>query len=245
MVAGAAEPEAPQPSWQAGFGFPSEEATDHSYSSGQAPTDDWFNSALPASTPSQNYSSSPRGSGDSPYSSSYSPATPPSTNPNGPSYTNDYIRNAQQESSSRRDSEHNDAAAELTAARWTLIVLGILTIFVNLILFLNVRNEMATVAQEAAAEGDVLDIALLEGIGRVFYGFTMLVGVFFIVLGVSVYQFPLAAPIIGLGLYVTGILMYLILNPLSMVSPFGIMIKIGIIGTLIKAINSGAYYRRR
>lgn len=104
---------------------------------------------------------------------------------------------------------------------------------------------MATVAQQAAAEGEVIDIALFEGIGRVFYGFTMLVGVFFIVLGVSVYQFPLAAPIIGLGLYITGILMYLVLNPLSLISPLGIMIKIGIIGTLIKAINSGAYYRRR
>lgn len=245
MVAGSAEPETPQPSWQGGFDFPSGEATDNSYSSGQAHADDWFNSALPAATPNQNYSASPQGSGYSPYVPSYAPATPPNTNPYGPSYTNDYIRNAQQESSNRRESEHVEASAELTAARWALIVLGLLTIFVNLVLFLNVRNEMATVAQQAAAEGEVIDIALFEGIGRVFYGFTMLVGVFFIVLGVSVYQFPLAAPIIGLGLYITGILMYLVLNPLSLISPLGIMIKIGIIGTLIKAINSGAYYRRR
>lgn len=135
-------------------------------------------------------------------------------------------------------------STELHDARWTLIVIGLLTILVNLLLFFNVDNKIAEVAQDAAAQGEASDIVLFETIGRILYGCTMMVGVVFILLGAGAYQFPVAAPAIGLGLYVLGIVMYLILNPMAMISPFGIAVKFVIIGTLVKAINSGVCYRR-
>lgn len=201
-------------------------------------SEDWLSGALPPPTapPSLNNIKSQ----GSPYSATASGYTQPST----PSYTHDYLRHAHEEQVTRRSDEHHEASTELHAARWTLIVIGILTILVNLLLFFNVSNEIAKVAQDAAAQGDAINITLFENIGRIFYGCTMMVGVVFILLGVGVYQFPVAAPAIGLGLYVLGIAMYLVLNPMGMLSPFGIAVKFVIIGTLIKAINSGVYYRR-
>ena len=120
---------------------------------------------------------------------------------------------------------------------------------VNLLLFFNVDNEIAEVAQDAAAQGEAIYIVLFETIGRILYGCTMMVGGVFILMGAGVYQFPVTAPAIGLGLYVLGlhvlgVVMYLTLNPMAMISPFGIAVKFVIIGTLVKAINSGVYYRR-
>jgi hypothetical protein len=161
----------------------------------------------------------------------------------------DYLRHAQEDRVTRRANEHHEASTELHAARWTLIVIGILTILVDLLLFFNVDNEIAEVAQDAAVQDEAIDIVLFETIGRILDGCTMMVGVVFILMGAGVYQFPVAAPAIGLGLYVLGlhvlgIVMYLILNPMAMISPFGIAVKFVIIGTLVKAINSGVYYRR-
>lgn len=120
---------------------------------------------------------------------------------------------------------------------------------VNLLLFFNVDNKIAEVAQDAAAQDEAIDIVLFETIGRILYSCTTMVGGVFILLGAGVYQFPVAAPAIGLGLYVLGlhvlgIVMYLSLNPMAMISPFGMAVKFVIIGTLVKAINSGVYYRR-
>lgn len=125
---------------------------------------------------------------------------------------------------------------------------------VNLLLFFNVDNKIAEVAQDAAAQDEAIDIVLFETIGRILYGCTTMVGGVFILLGAGVYQFPVAAPAIGLGLYVLGlhvlglhvlgIVMYLSLNPMAIISPFGMSVKFVIIGTLVKAINSGVYYRR-
>jgi hypothetical protein len=125
---------------------------------------------------------------------------------------------------------------------------------VNLLLFFNVDNKIAEVAQDAAAQDEAIDIVLFETIGQILYGCTMMVGGVFILLGAGVYQFPVAAPAIGLGLYVLGlhvlglhvlgIVMYLSLNPMAIISPFGMSVKFVIIGTLVKAINSGVYYRR-
>jgi hypothetical protein len=76
---------------------------------------------------------------------------------------------------------------------------------VNLLLFFNVDNKIAEVAQDAAAQDEAIDIVLFETIGQILYGCTMMVGGVFILLGAGVYQFPVAAPAIGLGLYVLGL----------------------------------------
>ena len=90
----------------------------------------------------------------------------------------------------------------------------------------------------------MIDKNLIEIICRAFYALVVFVGFGFILLGILVYQFPVAAPAIGLIFYGLGILFLLYLNPTEVLRPVGIMIKLAIIGTLVKAINDGAYYRR-
>jgi hypothetical protein len=224
-----------------GAGVQQEEAESYGIGMGTQ-SEDWLGGAMPypaAYSPPSNFPTN---------ASPYCAPSSSNTNPKPPSYTHDYLRHAQEDRVTRRANEHHEASPNGTP-RWTLIVIDILTILVNLLLFFNVDNEIAEVAQDAAAQGEAIDIVLFETIGRILYGRTMMVGVVFILMGAGVYQFPVAAPAIGLGLYVLGlhvlrVVMYLTLNPMAMISPFGIAVKFVIIGTLVKAINSGVYYRR-
>lgn len=207
---------------------------------------------LPGSSPSTN---SWKGGPPAPYSSSssaghgsygqpYHGATPQNQNPYGASYTHDYLRNAHAENEAQHQSNQVEHSTELNTARWTLIVVGILTMFVNLALFIAADSEVATIAQEEASQGVAVDQGFLVVIVRIVYAFSMLVGVFFMLLGSLVYRFPVVAPSIGLALYLITNIIFLVLNPMSFASPIGIIIRIAIIGTLVKAINSGIYYRR-
>lgn len=171
-------------------------------------------------------------------------AVPQNQNPYGASYTHDYLRNAHAENEAQHQSNQVEYSTELNTARWTLIVVGILMMFVNFALFIAADSEVASIAQEEASKGVAVDQGFLVVIVRIVYAFSMVVGVFFMLLGTLVYRFPVVAPSIGLALYVLINIMTLVLNPMSFVSPIGIIIRIAIIGTLVKAINSGIYYRR-
>ena len=160
------------------------------------------------------------------------------------SFGAEHIRQAEEDAVNRRKDERAMASRALEPARWSLIVVGILTIIANIYMFFNAPYEAASVAQEAAARGEMIDKTLIEIICRVFYAIVVFVGFGFILLGLLVYQFPVAAPAIGLTFYGLGILFLLYLNPTEVLRPVGIMIKLAIIGTLVKAINDGAYYRR-
>lgn len=171
-------------------------------------------------------------------------AAPQNQNPYGATYTHDNLRNAHAENGAQRQSNQVEHSTELNTARWTLIAVGILMMIVNFALFIAADSEVANIAQEEAAQGVAVDQGFLVVVVRIVYAFSMVVGIFFILLGTLVYRFPVVAPSIGLALYVLINIMTLVLNPMSFVSPIGIIIRIAIIGTLVKAINSGIYYRR-
>ena len=158
-------------------------------------------------------------------------------------FSRDLLEHAQQEIQSKKIESKNVISRELEPGRWTLIVIGLLSILINIIYFININAEVTTIAQNAAAKGTAVDMALLTLVGRAFYGLAILMGFVFVALGVSVYRLPLAAPAIGLSIYGLGLILYLLLNPIAFVSPLGILVKIAIIGALVKAINSGIYYR--
>lgn len=161
------------------------------------------------------------------------------------SYTHDYLRFANQERQTRNEDDHVMVTGDMHAARWTLTILGLLIMFFNFVFLVNSSAEAEAYARESALEGDAVDLDLLLTFVRIYYIITICVGIVFIVLGTMVNQFPLAAPSIGLAIYGLGILLFLILDPLSMISPFSIGTKVAIIGTLVKAINSGAYAKHR
>lgn len=171
-------------------------------------------------------------------------AAPQNQNPYGASYTHDYLRSAHTENEAKRGANQVAHSTELKTARWTLLLVGVLMMFVNLALFIAADSEVASIAQEEASQGVAVDQGFLVVIVRIVYAFSMLVGVFFMLLGSLVYRYPVVAPSIGLALYVLINIVTLVLNPMSFVSPIGIIIRIAVIGTLIKAINSGIYHRR-
>ncbi len=131
------------------------------------------------------------------------------------------------------------ASGSLSTAKWIMIVVGLLTVAVNIFLFLNAEAEVNTVMQQGQAD---LDAGTLLLFVRVFYGGFILSGLVMITLGALVYQFPLASPIAGLVIYLLGIVIVALLDPLSLLR--GIIFKILIISGLIKAINDGAYYKK-
>jgi hypothetical protein len=207
-------------------------------------SNDWLSDALPA-TPAPTYPAAggyaAYGSGGAYGSGSAYGSTSPSrgNSPYSPTYSSDYMRTAEKETKARRAENQNDITVEGNAARWALIIIGLLTIFFNIVWFINIEHEIAGMMQEAAANGEFADVDFLRVVGRVFYGITILKGVVLVILGGLVPQFPIAAPAIGLAIYVSGILLFLLLDPMSLVSPVGIFVKLAVISALVKAIISG------
>lgn len=207
-------------------------------------SNDWLSDALPA-TPAPTYPAAggyaAYGSGGAYGSGSAYGSTSPSrgNSPYSPTYSSDYMRTAEKETKARRAENQSDITVEGNAARWALIIIGLLTIFFNIVWFINIEHEIAGMMQEAAANGEFADVDFLRVVGRILYGITILVGVVLVILGGLVPQFPIAAPAIGLAIYVSGILLFLLLDPMSLVSPVGIFVKLAVISALVKAIISG------
>lgn len=214
--------------------FPSQQRND------TAAAGDWFSS----SAQTTNNNSTPYGSAN--YSPPYYGANNGNSNTSAnSSYTHDYLRFANQERQTRNEDDHVMVTGDMHAARWTLTILGLLIMFFNFVFLVNSSAEAEAFARESVLEGDAVDLDLLLLFVRIYYIITICVGIVFIVLGAMVNQYPVAAPSIGLAIYGLGILLFLILDPLSMISPFSIGTKFAIIGTLVKAINSGAYAKHR
>jgi hypothetical protein len=200
-------------------------------------SNDWLSEALPV-TPAPTYQAA---GGYAAYGGGAYGSTSPSrgNSPYSPTYSSDYMRTAEKETKARRTENQSEVTVEGNAARWALIIIGLLTIFFNIVWFINIEHEIAGMMQEAAANGEFADIGFLRVVGRIFYGITIIVGVVLVILGGLVPQFPIAAPAIGLAIYVSGILLFLLLDPMSLVSPVGIFVKIAVISALVKAIISG------
>ena len=119
-----------------------------------------------------------------------------------------------------------------------MIFVGLLTIALNSILYLNATNEVAQVMK--AGDVAMSEEALLRFV-RIIYGSFIAVGAIEVLLGALIYQFPLFCPLTGLIIFVLANLIIGVLNPMSLVK--GIIIKILVVMALVKAVNDGAYYR--
>ena len=166
-------------------------------------------------------------------------APPPSTAlPDARQVSHEYIRNAEKEIREQRKRGQGEAAGSLGIAQGTLIFVGLLTIALNSILYLNATNEVAQVMK--AGDVAMSEDALLRFV-RIIYGSFIAVGAIEVLLGALIYQFPLFCPLTGLIIFVLANLIIGVLNPMSLVK--GIIIKILVVMALVKAVNDGAYYR--
>jgi hypothetical protein len=133
---------------------------------------------------------------------------------------------------------------ELKSARGILIVIGILTIAVNVYMFFNAENEVQAELAKAGA-GAAVQPGLKEtvlALVRLIYGGTALLGMAFVVCGLLVTKFPVPATLIALVLYLGGAAVFALLNPAALAS--GLIIKIIIIVALVKAVQAAFAYQK-
>jgi len=142
----------------------------------------------------------------------------------------------------------------LKSARWILIVVGLLNLGFNLFIFFMIPNLAVQQVEEERkklAPGMVLDPARLEQEKQTFIrtnqlnagGFIAL-GAALIVLGIAVYQIPVAATVLGLILYIGGSIITVAMTGDASMLWRGILIRILIIIGLFKAVQSAIAYER-
>jgi hypothetical protein len=133
----------------------------------------------------------------------------------------------------------------LNAARWTLIVIGVLTILVNGFLLFSAREELVGELRKqkidmANVNRNEFDNVLL--LVRLIYIIGITLGAIFIVLGLLVKVYPVPITIIALVLYIVAAVGFGVLNPQSLRQ--GWIIKIIIVVALAKAIQAAFAYQR-
>lgn len=133
-----------------------------------------------------------------------------------------------------------DVKKRLGGARWALVIVGVLTIGVNVFLFINATQEIDNLVQ--GQEELAVDAATAVTVVRVIYGAAIFSGLVFIVLGMLVYRFPIMCPLVGLLMYVGLNGLYGLLDPATLAR--GAILKIIIIIVLFKAVQSGFEVRR-
>ena len=141
----------------------------------------------------------------------------------------------------------------LNTAKWIMIVVGILTIGVNVFQYVAVEKIIDAQLEEElrkqgvarnqvdqAAYNQARDTAI-RGV-RVVCFVLIVLGVIFIVMGLLVKQYPVPLTIAGLALYVGSALVFAALDPMTLLQ--GIIIKIFIVIGLVKAVQAALAYER-
>ena len=141
----------------------------------------------------------------------------------------------------------------LNTAKWIMIVVGILTIGVNVFQYTSVEKIIdAQLAEELRKEGiarhqvdqaaynQARDTAIREV--RAICVVLIALGIVYIVMGMLVKQYPVPLTIAGLALYVGSALVFAALDPMTLVQ--GIIIKIFIVIGLVKAVQAALAYEK-
>jgi hypothetical protein len=141
----------------------------------------------------------------------------------------------------------------LNTARWIMIVVGILTIGVNVFQYVNVEKmidqELAKELQkQGIARHQVDQVAFNQARDTAIGGVRVLcivligLGVVYIVMGMLVKQYPVPLTITGLALYIGSALVFAVIDPMTLFQ--GIIIKIFIVIGLVKAVQAALAYEK-
>lgn len=129
--------------------------------------------------------------------------------------------------------------SSLNSARWIMIVIGVLTIGLNVFLYFSIQDEIKKVQRQ----GMILDQAVVTQALLPVYAFIG-VGVVYILMGIFIYQFPVPFTITALVLYVGGQIVSALLNDDPKMLASGLIVKILIVAGLWKAIQAAQAYER-
>lgn len=127
----------------------------------------------------------------------------------------------------------------LNSAKWTLVIIGLLTIALNVFRLFGVESEMAAVLAEEPPEAGVdpeIYRTFLLVFGYGIYGCAAILGLVFVALGLMVRWFPLFCTITSLILYVLATVLFGLLDPSSLAQ--GIIFKVFVVIALFSAVRT-------
>lgn len=141
---------------------------------------------------------------------------------------------------------------ELRTARNVLVIVGVLTVAVNLFFFTQAEQAVDSQIRDLQINGQLQNaspsqVAELRSqairMVKLIHGGTVALGAVFIVLGLAVKSFPVPATVLGLILYLAGIAVFAAINPASLVQ--GIIFKIIIVVCLFQSVKSALAHQRQ
>ena len=127
----------------------------------------------------------------------------------------------------------------LNQARWTMIIIGLLTAVLNVAAQFNVQHQIAEIERRGgmADPDEVLEASITN------IGFAA-VGVLFVVMGIIIHKFPVPITIAALVIYVCCTVIAFVLNPMMMANVLAIVFRVAIIMGFWKSVQSAKAYEQ-
>jgi hypothetical protein len=129
---------------------------------------------------------------------------------------------------------------QLNQVRWTLIIIGIITIGFNVFMLATNRSNVENILQQKGIHQVPPDIERLLELDRLTAIAFVLLGGIFIVLGLAVKAQPVLCTTLGLVLYIAGNLISAAIDPMTIMQ--GFIVKIIIVVALFRAIGAARAY---
>jgi hypothetical protein len=132
---------------------------------------------------------------------------------------------------------------ELNQARGILIIIGLLTLIVNVLGLWSVPGQIQQlIKQQQIAPADVEEFRQAVMISAyLIYGSAALLGLLFVVFGVIIKKFPVAITVTSLVLYILAMVGFGLLDPETLAR--GFIVKIIIIFALFRAIQAARAFQ--
>jgi hypothetical protein len=133
----------------------------------------------------------------------------------------------------------------LRQARNLLFVIGVITVAVNLFAAINIRERFQKEAAALQAKGQLIDHDKFEALvraGQVSLAAFVLLGIIFLLLGMTVRMYPVPITITAFVLYVAANVVVAIADPSVLIT--GLIFKIIVVAALVKAIQAALAYQR-
>lgn len=131
---------------------------------------------------------------------------------------------------------------QLNSARTTLIVIGVLSLIVNLVLMAMIPGQLRDELQKNGQALNPEQMAIATNVAMAIQGMFAFLGLVFILCGVLVKRFPIACTVTALVLYILSALVTAAFDPTTLAR--GLIIKIVIVVALFKAVQAAFAYQK-
>ncbi len=141
---------------------------------------------------------------------------------------------------------------ELKSARWIMLIIGVLSVLVNMFVFSSAEGEVQKEIDKEVAklgpgfEVDEAKVAEIKsqavGATRLISGGGAVLGLVFIACGILVQKHPVPTTITALALYLASMAIFGLINPSSLAQ--GLIVKLFIVVGLFKAVQAAIAYQK-